>query len=60
MRERDPGRATARADVDDRAVEAGDELEAAQRIVEEHTARLVEVADRRQARRRDNGGEPSG
>ena len=41
VRERDPGRAATRADVHDRAVEARDELDPGERVVEQHPARLV-------------------
>jgi hypothetical protein len=58
VRERDPGRAPTRPNVDDRPFEAGDERGAAQRIVEQYAARGVLVADRRQSRRRDDRGQP--
>ena len=57
-RERDAGRAAAGADIDDRPLEPLDELRRTERVVREHPAGLVEVGDRRQARRRDDGLEP--
>jgi len=58
-RQRDPGRPAARADVDDRAVEAADEVEPGQGVVEEDAAGLGGVPQRGQARRLQNGGEPA-
>ena len=58
-RERDPGRAAAGADVHDRPRLAPHELEPAQRIVQQHAPRLVEVADRGQPGRRDDSLEPA-
>jgi hypothetical protein len=58
MRERDPGRASTRADIDDRPSVARNELSPAERIVEQRAASLVEIADRRQSRRGDDSGEP--
>ena len=57
--ERDPRRAAAAADVDDRAVGAADELEPRERVVEQHAPRLGRIAKRGQARRLENGGEPA-
>src|SRR5207248_9696090 len=53
-RERDPGGAPARADVYDRALVTPYELEPAQRVVEQRAPRLLQVVDRRQARRGDD------
>src|SRR5207249_1069564 len=50
---------TAGADVDDRAVEPCYELDSAQRVVEQHTARLVDVADRSESPRCDNRAQPT-
>ena len=52
--ERDAGRPAAGSDVHDRAVEARDELDARERVVEQDASRLVRVADRGEARRRDD------
>ncbi len=57
--ERDSRRAAATPDVDDRAVEAADELEPRERIVEQDAARLGRIAKRSQPRRRDDGREPA-
>jgi hypothetical protein len=58
VRKRDPGRSAAGADVDDRPVETPDEVERAKRVVEQHAPRFVEVAQRGQARCRDDRCEP--
>jgi hypothetical protein len=58
MRERDPRRAPARADVDDRALELLDELEPAQAVLEENSPRLGRVAQRGQAGGCNQRGEP--
>jgi len=57
-RKRDPGRAAARADVDDRAVLGGEERDAAERVVEQNTACLLS-GERGQTRRRDDRREPA-
>src|SRR5207247_7141109 len=54
-RERDTGHASTRSDVDCRPAVGANELETAQRVVDQDTLRLGLVADRSQARRRDNG-----
>jgi hypothetical protein len=59
MRERDPGRPAARADVDDGPLEARDQLGAAQRVVEQRAARLDLSANRGQPGRGDDRGEPA-
>ena len=59
VRERDARRAAARADVDDRSVEALDELATARsESSSEHRARLGRGRDRGQAGRRDDGRQP--
>ena len=57
-RERDAGRAAAGADVDDRTRDAAEDLNRAQRIVQQHRASLHGLAQRGQAGRRDDRGEP--
>ena len=57
-REGNPRRAAARADVHERPAEAIDERNGPERVLPEHLPRAVEVAQRRQAGRRDNGFEP--
>jgi hypothetical protein len=57
--ERDSRRAAAAPDVDDRAIEAADELEAGQRVVEQDATRLGRVTKRSQPGRRDDGRKPA-
>ena len=56
--ERDAGCPAARPDVHDRAVEARDEPDARKRVLEQDASRLVRVADRGEARRRDDRRQP--
>jgi len=57
-RERDPGGAAAGADIHHRPVVFGHDLDRAQRVLEEHAPRLLEIAKRRQARRGDDSRQP--
>jgi len=57
--EGDPGRAAAAADVNDRAVEALDQLEPRKRVVEKDPARLSWIAERRQPGCLENCGQPA-
>src|SRR5437879_3529122 len=59
MRKRNPRHAATRANVDERSVERPHELDTAQRVVQQHAARLLEIANRRQAGRRNEGAEPA-
>ena len=58
--QRDPGRAPTRADVDDRRrPSAATSSDCPQRVVEQHAARGGGIAERGQARRRDDRREPA-
>jgi hypothetical protein len=59
MRERNSRCAAARADVDNRVILAANQLDAAQRIVEQRASRLVRIRDRRQSGRRDERAQPA-
>src|SRR5256885_15377436 len=59
MRKRNPRHAATRANVDERSVERPHELDTAQRVVQQHAPRLLEIANRRQAGRRNEGAEPA-
>jgi hypothetical protein len=56
--EGDAGRPAARADVHKRPVEAGDEVEPGERVVEQDAPRLREIADRGETGRRDDRRQP--
>ena len=59
VRERNAGRAAARADVHDRAVLSAYELETAQGVLQQNAPGSLDVVGRRQPRRGDYGFEPA-
>src|SRR5439155_23171274 len=59
VRERDPRCAAARADVDDGPRQPLDQLDSAQRVLEQHAPRLAEVPQRGQTGRLDDGAQPA-
>jgi hypothetical protein len=59
MRKRDAGRSASGTDIDDRSLFAVNELEPAQRVVEQRAPRLLDVCNRRQPRSRNDAREPA-